>query len=126
LDGLQVSGWVRQLIHRERLRLVVEGWWFSPQTPIPKTLTAGPMFRLERLGTIEQGVEFKLLSAAGEAVTDGDLAGYASMHVELFTGYFVLRGDHRLWAVQQAFADADASNGLRLVLEPQPVSSGAR
>lgn len=125
LDGLQISGWVRQLIHRERLKLVVEGWWFSPQTPMPKTLTDAP-YRLERLGSTGDGLEFSLLTAEGEAVTDIALAEYAPMHVELGGGYFVLRGDPRQWSVLYAFADADSGNGLRLVLEPQAISTRAR
>ena len=125
MDGLQVSGWVRQLIHRERLRLVVEAWWLPPMSPAPKKLTA-PMFKLERLGAMANGIEFKLLTADSLPVTDGDLAQHDPMHIELFVGHFILRGDPRPWSVLHAFADADDHNALRLVLEPRTTPPRAR
>ncbi len=118
-EGRQVSGWVRQLIHRERLRLVVEAWWLPPMSPAPKKLTA-PIFKLERLGAMANGIEFKLLNMDGEAVTDLDLEkNHSAMKAELFVGSFILRGDARMWSVLHAFADADENNGMRLTMEPK-------
>jgi hypothetical protein len=119
LDGLQVSGWVRQLIHRERLRLVVEAWWLPPMSAAPKKLK-DPVFKLERLGAMANSIEFKLLTDVGEPVTDSILQEkHCAMKAELFVGHFLLRGDPRPWAVLHAFADADEENGMRLTMEPK-------
>ena len=97
----------------------VEAWWLSPKKPIPKKLM-GPMFKLERLGAMANGIEFKLLTDAGEPVTDTDLeTKHAAMKAELFVGHFILRGDPRMWSVLHAFADADENDGMRLTMEPK-------
>lgn len=127
LEGLQVSGWVRQLIVRERLRLVVEAWWCAPSaTRRPRRADDAP-FRLERLGPTDDTVEYRLLDAEQKAIDDSDLAErHGAIWNALYDGAFALRGDPRLWRVVHAAADADANNGMRLVMRPEPMSKRTR
>lgn len=119
-DGVQVSGWVRQLIVRERMRLVVDAWWCPPSRNRRRAQgdLDGPPFRLERLGCGPGGaVEFLLLDHEHAAVRDDHLAStHRALRDGLYDGTFVLRGDPRRWRVVQAFADADAGNAMRLVM----------
>ena len=123
LDGLQVSGWVRQLIHRERMRLVVEAWWQASGTE--RSAKGSAPYRLERLGVLAgDRVEFRWLDASDQPICDraGD-EQHALMRADLDVGRFLLRGDPRRWRVIHAFADADADGGMRLVLEPEARSA---
>lgn len=116
IDGLQVSGWIRQLIHRERMRLVVDAWW-TPRGARPRATDPAP-FRLERLGVLgNDRVEFSWLDDGGLPVVDrAARATLGDGSDEL--GTFILRGDPRRWRVVHALADADAGGAMRIVLEP--------
>ena len=124
LDGLQVSGWLRQLIVRERLRLVVDAWWCGPKDRTRAHAGNDAPFCLERLGTsVGDTVEFRLLDCDRAAIDDGALrARHRPIAESLYEGAFALRGDPRRWRVVHAAADADADNGMRLVMRPVPVS----
>ena len=129
LEGLQVSGWVRQLIIRERLRLVVDAWWCARRAIQRRRRSDHAPFRLERLGAASGGdtVEYRLLDADQNAIDDSDLAGHhEAIWNALYDGAFVLRGDPRLWRVVHAAADADANNGMRLVMRPEPMPKRTR
>lgn len=126
-EGLQVSGWVRQLIVRERMRLVVDAWWCPPGARRQIDRARAP-FRLERVGYGADGaIEFRLLDPELGAVRDDQLA---SMHREmrdaLYDGTFALRGDTRRWRVVQALADAEAGNEMRLLMRQERASTRGR
>lgn len=127
LDGLQVSGWIRQLIVRERQRLVVEAWWYEPRAARRRPRAHDAPFRLERLGPTDDTVEYRLLDADQKAIDDSDLAEHhGAIWNSLYDGAFALRGDPRLWRVVHAAADADSNNGMRLVMRPEPMSKRTR
>ncbi len=116
VDGLQVSGWIRQLIHRERLRLVVDAWW-CPRGGRPRTADPAP-YRLERLGVLANDrVEFSWLDDKGLPVVDRAARATLGDGADEL-GTFMLRGDPRPWRLVYAFADADADGAMRIVLEP--------
>lgn len=130
VDGLQVSGWIRQLIHRERVRLVIDAWWSPPSgtKPSHESDSAAP-FRMERLAD-EKGdrVEFRWLEDSGRPVRERDVEKkHGVKRAQLDAGHFVLRGSPRAWRVVHAFADADDDGAMRLVLASTPSSgSGSR
>lgn len=128
LEGLHVSGWVRQLIIRERLRLVTEAWWCASRAPQRQRGADHAPFRLERLGAAGgDTVEYRLLDAEQNAIDDSGLAEkYETIWNALYDGAFALRGDPRHWRVVHAAADADADNGMRLVMRAEPLAKPRR
>ena len=123
-EGLQVSAWLRQLIVRERMRLVVDARWCDPaERRSPAELFADgtdPPFALERVSVLPgDRIEFRWLTHGGKPLRDTDLLReYSNISSHLYAGRFALRGDPRPWRVIHAMADASDDNVVIFTLEP--------